>query len=321
LQQRSLAVLCRVTDVLRAGSDHILEATEQRRDDPLGVIDAERRLSHVGDRRVFRQVQPIHVGFGLDEYYRTGDLPQCAFHLGVARVADQNDRAAVAQVVAALRVHFRHERAGGVEHPQATLGGLVLDLPRHAVRAEDRDRVRRHLGQFLNENGAARFERVDHPFVVNNLVAHVDRRAVFIECALDNFDCTHDSRAEAAGFRQDNLHPAAPLPCPFIALACRRRCARSARDAISAGCNSGVCRDPNTSKTLLTIPFASSPALAYMAGGLSWSMKMSGNTMLRTLNPRRSSACDSLRSCITWAANPPMAPSSIVISNSCSRAS
>jgi hypothetical protein len=41
---------------------------------------------------------------------------------------------------------------------------------------------------------------------VNDLVADVDRRAVFLERALDNLDRAHDACAEAARLRQNDLH-------------------------------------------------------------------------------------------------------------------
>jgi hypothetical protein len=37
--------------------------------------------------------------------------------------------------------------------------------------------------------------------VVNDFVADVDRRAIFFESALDDLDCSFDSRAEASGLR------------------------------------------------------------------------------------------------------------------------
>src|SRR5260221_14230095 len=131
------------------------------------------------------------------------------------------------------------------------------------MSTEDRNCVGRDLGKLLHKTSAARFQRVDHPFVVYDFVPHIDRRAVLIERALDDFNRAHDTGAETARFRQNNLHPADPLECPFSDLACRRFRARSARNSISAGCNSGAWRAPKTPKTLLTIPFAPRPALAY----------------------------------------------------------
>src|SRR5207244_13327176 len=100
----------------------------------------------------------------------------------------------------------------------------------------------------------ARLDGVNHPLVVHNLMPDVDRRAVFIECALDNLYRAHNSGAETARFRQNDLHRADPLNCPFIALTCRRWCARSARNAISAGCNCVLRTDPKSRKAFMTTP-------------------------------------------------------------------
>ena len=159
-------------------------------------------------------------------------------------MADEDHGAAVADVVAALRVHFRHQRTGGVEHAQLAFGRLIDDLFRHTVRAEDGDGVRRHLGEVLDEAGAARFERIDHPLVVHDLVAHVDRRPVFIERAFDDLDRAHDAGAKPARLGQNNLHLPPPFSFPFpaaapFAAARRRRCL-SASTSMSAGCNSGT---------------------------------------------------------------------------------
>ncbi len=76
---------------------------------------------------------------------------------------------------------------------------------------------------------------------------------------------------------------------------------------------------PSASNTFLTMPLASSPALAYIAFGESWSMKMSGSTIERIFRALSSAPLsDSVWK--TWAAKPPIAPSSIVISTSCSLA-
>jgi hypothetical protein len=54
------------------------------------------------------------------------------------------------------------------------------------------------LIDFLDEDGALGLEAVDHVFVVNDLVAHVDRRLVLIQSPLDNVDRPNDAGAEAA---------------------------------------------------------------------------------------------------------------------------
>ena len=57
LAHRGLAVLRRVADVARLRADDVAELLLQRRDDALGVVDAERGLGDVGDRRVGRQLE------------------------------------------------------------------------------------------------------------------------------------------------------------------------------------------------------------------------------------------------------------------------
>src|SRR5262249_41007294 len=155
-----------------------------------------------------------------------------------------------------------------------------------AMRTEDRNGVRRHFRKLFDKTGAARLQRIDDPFVVHDLVPHVDRRPVLVERTLDNLNRTYDAGAKAARLRQNNLHYVPPFA--RLLAVCRRRRARSWRSAISDGCNSGACFAPKTSNTFATIPFASRPAFAYMAGGESWSMNASGRIMLRTLKFVRS---------------------------------
>src|SRR5207244_11377391 len=75
-EEGSLAVLCRVTDVLRPRTDDVLETAEERRDDSFGIVNTERGLGHVGDRRILRKIKPIYVRFGLHEDHGPGDLSQ-----------------------------------------------------------------------------------------------------------------------------------------------------------------------------------------------------------------------------------------------------
>src|SRR5581483_8103933 len=163
-----------------------------------------------------------------------------------------DDGAALAQVMAALGVHLGHQRACGVEHVQAALLRLDLHLLGHAMGGKDGDAVRRNLRQVLDKPGAARLQRVDHPFVVHDLVPDIDGRTIFLERPLDNLDGANHAGAKAAWLREYHLHRMAP----------------SAASAAKAGCNAGD-RVLKTSNTLATMPSASRPALAYMAAGAS----------------------------------------------------
>ena len=91
--------------------------------------------------------------------------------------------------------------AGGIEDGQAAGGGLFLDAAGYAMGAEHGYRLRRNLRQVLDEDRALGFEAFDHVFVMHDLVPDIDRRTVFLERALNDFDGTHDARTKSAGLR------------------------------------------------------------------------------------------------------------------------
>ena len=124
----------------------------------------------------------------------------------MAGVADQDQGPALRHVALALVVDLGHQRAGGVEYRQAACGGFLFHAPRHAMGAEYGDGLRRDLGKVLDEDRPLVFQAFDHVFVVNDLMPHIDRRAILLERALDDFDRAHDARAKAAWLRQIDFH-------------------------------------------------------------------------------------------------------------------
>src|SRR6476620_2748675 len=70
---------------------------------------------------------------------------------------------------------------------------------RHAVgREDDRSLSVRDFVQFLDEDGALGLQRFYHVAVVDDLMAHIDGRAVFGERELDDLDGAVDAGAKAA---------------------------------------------------------------------------------------------------------------------------
>ena len=64
--------------------------------------------------------------------------------------------------------------------------------------AEDHGRPVGHFVQFLDENRANGSQAIHHVFVVDHLVAHIDRRAEQIDGALHDVDGAIDAGAESA---------------------------------------------------------------------------------------------------------------------------
>ena len=73
------------------------------------------------------------------------------------------------------------------------------------MRAENRNRAVGNLGDAFDKSRAFRLQRFDHVFVVNDLVADIDRRAVFFQRALDDVDRTHNAGAKSARLRKNDV--------------------------------------------------------------------------------------------------------------------
>ena len=124
----------------------------------------------------------------------------------MAGVADEHDRVAVLGELDRLAVHLGHQRAGRVDRPQLARLGVGVDGRAHAVGGEDGDRALGDLvRQLVDEDRPARGEILHDVLVVDDLLAHVDRRAVQLERALDGLDGPVDARAVAARSGQQQL--------------------------------------------------------------------------------------------------------------------
>ncbi len=123
----------------------------------------------------------------------------------MACVSDEHDLAPALEMDRGLAMHFRHQRAGGVDGEEIALLGVLGHRLGYAVGGENHRPVGgRHLVEFLDEDRALPAQPLDHVFVVHDFVADIDRRAVFLERALDRVDRPHHARAEAArGAKQD----------------------------------------------------------------------------------------------------------------------
>ena len=144
-----------------------------------------------------------HVGGGLDQdHLALGKLAHRADGLGVAGVADHDHLEAVLVVARGLDMDLRDQRTGGVDEEHPPRLGFGGDGFRDAVGGEDHRTVGRAVGQLLDEHRAARAQTVDDEAVVDDLVAHVDRRAPFVQRHLDDLDGAVDAGAEAARGRE-----------------------------------------------------------------------------------------------------------------------
>ena len=123
-------------------------------------------------------------------------------------MADENHRSPLGHVALALIMDLGDKRAGGVQHWEPAAGSFFLHGSGDAVRAEDGDRIRRHLKQILDEDRALGFQAFHDMLVVNDLMADVDRRAVFLERPFDDLDSPDHAGTKAARLSQKHFHGA-----------------------------------------------------------------------------------------------------------------
>ena len=204
LLDRDLAIGGRVTNVIRLRRGDVREALAQPGDDLVGLVDRERRLRDQGDVVGVGQFERVDVGDGLDQDDVVGRLARGALDLLVALVADQDDRVAVLGELARLDVDLGHQRTGRVDRPQVARGRVRVDAGSDAVSREDDQRALGHLGLLLDEDRTALGELLDHVLVVDDLLAHVDRRPVHVERLLDGLHGAVDAGAVAARRGEDD---------------------------------------------------------------------------------------------------------------------
>ena len=115
-------------------------------------------------------------------------------------MADQDDLAAAPMMQLRLAMHLRDQRAGGVDGEQVARAGPPrgTDFGTPCAEKITGASVVRNLVELLDEDRALALQALDHVLVMDDLVAHIDRRAVFRERLLDRVDGAHHAGAEAA---------------------------------------------------------------------------------------------------------------------------
>ena len=136
-----------------------------------------------------------------------GSVTPGALDLHVAGVPDEHDVHVALRHAHGLDVDLRHERAGGVDHAQAACVRALAHRGRHAMRAEDEERALRHVRRIVDEDRALGAQALHDVPVVDDLVAHVDRRVrSFSSASSTMLDGAVDAGAEAARMREQDIH-------------------------------------------------------------------------------------------------------------------
>src|SRR5436190_8594794 len=189
---------------------------------------------------------------------------------------------AAVRVTPRLGVHLRHERAHGVDDAKPAPLAVVAHRRRHAVRGEHADLAGGHVILRVDEDRAHAFEALHNMVVVDDLMAHVDRRPMLGEQALDDLDRPVDTRAERP--RCSEEHALAHVTASRLF---------NARRAFATACavSSGERAKPRTKPRTSGSPFAftASPRPASLLVGVSLIARMQPASL-----PLRASVPDSM---------------------------
>ncbi len=118
-------------------------------------------------------------------------------------MADEDDVPVLFDLAFGLTMDLADERASGVDIEHFAPVRLGRNGFGHAMGAEHDRGAIGHLVQLLDEDRALLTQRIDDVAVVDDLVADIDRRAVFFERPLHDLDRAVDSGAESAGGRDE----------------------------------------------------------------------------------------------------------------------
>jgi len=195
-----------VADVAPRRRMDLREARLERRDDFARVVERERRLRDIGERRVGVETHRLDLADRTHQGRRARrQLPHRADHFGVAGVADENHVTPAPEMDLRLAVDLGHQRAGGVDGEEAARARLLVDGLGDAVGRENHHAgALRRLSELLDEDDALGLQRVDDVLVVDDLVPDVDRRPVDLQRPLDDVDrARHPSAKAARGAQND----------------------------------------------------------------------------------------------------------------------
>ena len=201
----NLTILRCVADVLRVRADDPGKLLLEGVDHVSRFVKREGGLSEIGHAIGIWNFEGLHFSGAGNDGGHIRSFPEGAFNLFVVAMADKHERVALPGELDGLDVHLGDERAGGVNDAELALFGLLPDGGRDAMGAIDNAAALGDFIDILDEDGAFFSQFVDHKPVVNDLLAHIDRRAEGLERDADNVNGADYARAESAGFEQENF--------------------------------------------------------------------------------------------------------------------
>ena len=206
LPNRLLAILRGIADVVPRRTDDLRKSPPQSLDDLGRIVDRQRRLGQIRHLRRVGHFERVDVRRLLDQPDRLGRFAHRSDHLIVPGVADQQDRVSLLGKADGFQVDLGHQRASHVDRLQTPRGRLLPNLRRHAVGRVEQMFALGHVRQIVDEDDPLPPEPIDHPFVVDDLVVDVQRRAVGADGQFQGLDRHVHARTKPTWPGQNDPH-------------------------------------------------------------------------------------------------------------------
>ena len=129
-------------------------------------------------------------------------LAHRALNFRMAFMADHHEFITLFVQLGDFHMYLGHQRTSGIEHGKAALRSFCFHRFRYTMRAKNQGSTRRHIFEVFYEYGATAFEVIHHIGVMDDFMAHIDRRAKFQQRTVDDFNGTVNSCTKSSGFRQ-----------------------------------------------------------------------------------------------------------------------
>ena len=127
-----------------------------------------------------------------------GQLAHGANGFRVAGMADHDHLQAGIRMTLRFDMDLADQRAGGIDIDH--VAGLCRGRHgfRHAMGRENHRAIIWAVTEFLNKHRTFVAQTINHEFIVNDLMAHIDRCPPFFQSHLNNLDGPVHARAEPA---------------------------------------------------------------------------------------------------------------------------
>src|ERR1700686_518641 len=198
---RNLPVFCGIANILCSRSLDIRKAHLQCRDDVLGLVEAQSGLSEVSNPVRIRNRNRCRLLWRAYDLRHDRSLAERSNYFVLVAMPDKHQRIALLGKLYGFHMYLGDQRAGRIDHAQSSLLAGFADLRGNSVPAINYPLPIGDLFHAVHEYRALALKFFDYKAVVDDLLAHVDRRPERLKGDPDNINGTDDPGAKTSRFQ------------------------------------------------------------------------------------------------------------------------